>query len=218
MLANFFVKFDHLLDRKKFKSDTYSQLSSQLSPPLRAALAKQVPHLHAKNLKEGPPVDPRLSPPDLRPPTTLTCADLLHEQPWQTMLVRTPSLPPPQPAQALARGTLRTKPWYLSEVLSPRSRLTPRSRAPPAPQPPTAEATAVKLKSKQEEIFEVEKEVACRSITVKNMVDDTGMDVPVPLPMVDSKILVCGAARPAQTYPAPALLVRARPGAWVGAT
>jgi S-phase kinase-associated protein 1 len=76
----------------------------------------------------------------------------------------------------------------------------------------------VKLKSKQEEIFEVEKEVACRSITVKNMVDDTGMDVPVPLPMVDSKILVCGAARPAQTYPAPALLVRARPGAWVGAT
>ena len=138
------------------------------------------------------------------------------------MLVRTPSLPPPQPAQALARGTLlagtQHQPWYLSEVLSPRSRLTPRSRAPPAPQPPTAEATAVKLKSKQEEIFEVEKEVACRSITVKNMVDDTGMDVPVPLPMVDSKILVCGAARPAQTYPAPALLVRARPGAWVGAT
>jgi hypothetical protein len=48
----------------------------------------------------------------------------------------------------------------------------------------------VKLKSKQEEIFEVEKEVACRSVTVKNMVDDTGLDTPVPLPMVDSKILI----------------------------
>jgi len=53
-----------------------------------------------------------------------------------------------------------------------------------------AEATAVKMKSKQEEIFEVEKEVACRSITVKNMVDDTGLETPVPLPMVDSKILI----------------------------
>ena len=60
----------------------------------------------------------------------------------------------------------------------------------------------MKLKSKQEEIFEVEKEVACRSITVKNMVDDTGMDVPVPLPMVDSKILVCGAARTCPDHPA----------------
>ena len=56
-----------------------------------------------------------------------------------------------------------------------------------------AESTSVKLKSKQEEIFEVEKEVACRSVTVKNMVDDTGLDCPVPLPMVDSKILVRGA-------------------------
>ena len=46
----------------------------------------------------------------------------------------------------------------------------------------SAESTSVKLKSKQEEIFEVEKEVACRSITVKNMVDDTGLDAPVPLP------------------------------------
>ena len=48
----------------------------------------------------------------------------------------------------------------------------------------------MKLKSKQEEIFEVEKEVACRSVTVKNMVEDTGLDTPVPLPMVDSKILI----------------------------
>merc|ERR1711871_1156776 len=53
-----------------------------------------------------------------------------------------------------------------------------------------SEATSVKLKSKQEEIFEVEKEVACRSVTVKNMVDDTGLDTPVPLPMVDSKIQI----------------------------
>ena len=53
-----------------------------------------------------------------------------------------------------------------------------------------AESTSVKLKSKQEEVFEVEKEVACRSITVKNMVDDTGLNAPVPLPMVDSKILI----------------------------
>lgn len=78
-----------------------------------------------------------------------------------------------------------------------------------------AEATAVKLKSKQEEIFEVEKEVACRSVTVKNMVEDTGLDTPVPLPMVDSKILIkvrafayecpwsCGLAwsRPRPPYP-----------------
>lgn len=56
--------------------------------------------------------------------------------------------------------------------------------------PAFAESTSVKLKSKQEEVFEVEKEVACRSITVKNMVDDTGLDAPVPLPMVDSKILI----------------------------
>jgi len=53
-----------------------------------------------------------------------------------------------------------------------------------------AESTLVKLKSKQEEEFHLEKEVACRSITVKNMVDDTGLDTPVPLPMVDSKILI----------------------------
>ena len=55
---------------------------------------------------------------------------------------------------------------------------------------PPADATSVKLKSKQEEVFEVEKAVACRSVTVKNMVDDTGLDTPVPLPMVDSKILI----------------------------
>ena len=51
-----------------------------------------------------------------------------------------------------------------------------------------AEPTHVKLKSKQEEIFEVEKDVACRSVTVKNK--EEGADMPVPLPMVDSKILI----------------------------
>lgn len=52
------------------------------------------------------------------------------------------------------------------------------------------ESASVKLKSKQEEVFEVEKEVAFRSVTVKNMVEDTGLETPVPLPMVDSKILI----------------------------
>ncbi len=70
----------------------------------------------------------------------------------------------------------------------------------------------MKLKSKQEEIFEVEKEVACRSVTVKNMVEDTGLDTPVPLPMVDSKILIKARARgllsrqPASPPPAPPAL------------
>merc|ERR1712070_316405 len=72
--------------------------------------------------------------------------------------------------------------------------LTAKRKDPHKPQPTTmahdAESTSVKLKSKQEEVFEVEKEVACRSVTVKNMVDDTGLDTPVPLPMVDSKILI----------------------------
>lgn len=71
------------------------------------------------------------------------------------------------------------------------------ARTAPHPLPPILELDAcvhpaepVKLKSKQEEIFEVEKEVAFRSVTVKNMVEDTGFDTPVPLPMVDSKILI----------------------------
>lgn len=48
----------------------------------------------------------------------------------------------------------------------------------------------VKLKSKQEDLFEVEKAVAFRSVTIKNMVEDTGMDICVPVPMVESKTLV----------------------------
>lgn len=53
-----------------------------------------------------------------------------------------------------------------------------------------SESASVKLKSKHEEVFEVEKDVAFRSVTVKNMIEDTGLDTPVPLPMVDSKILI----------------------------
>jgi len=48
----------------------------------------------------------------------------------------------------------------------------------------------VKLKSKQEELFEVETKAAFRSITIKNMVEDTGLDINVPVPMVDSSTLV----------------------------
>ena len=53
-----------------------------------------------------------------------------------------------------------------------------------------AEIECVKLKSKQEELFEVETKAAFRSITIKNMVEDTGLDINVPVPMVDSSTLV----------------------------
>ena len=53
-----------------------------------------------------------------------------------------------------------------------------------------AEMEYVKLKSKQEELFEVETKAAFRSITIKNMVEDTGLDINVPVPMVDSSTLV----------------------------
>jgi len=53
-----------------------------------------------------------------------------------------------------------------------------------------AEIECVKLKSKQEELFEVETKTAFRSITIKNMVEDTGLDINVPVPMVDSSTLV----------------------------
>ena len=48
----------------------------------------------------------------------------------------------------------------------------------------------IKLKSKQEELFEVEMNTAFRSVTIKNMVEDTGMDICVPIPMVESRTLV----------------------------
>jgi S-phase kinase-associated protein 1 len=78
-----------------------------------------------------------------------------------------------------------------ARALSRPSASRPRDLSPiHAPRPRPAEVTSVKLKSKQEEVFEVDREVACRSVTVKNMVEDTGLDTPVPLPMVDSKILI----------------------------
>ena len=52
------------------------------------------------------------------------------------------------------------------------------------------ETEYVKLKSKQEDLFEVEIKAAFRSITIKNMVEDTGLDIHVPVPMVDSLTLV----------------------------
>jgi S-phase kinase-associated protein 1 len=51
------------------------------------------------------------------------------------------------------------------------------------------EAEFVKLKSRQEEVFEVEAKAAFRSITIKNMIDDTGFQIHVPVPMVDSPTL-----------------------------
>ena len=51
------------------------------------------------------------------------------------------------------------------------------------------ETEFVKLKSRQEEVFEVEAKAAFRSITIKNMIDDTGFQIHVPVPMVDSQTL-----------------------------
>ena len=51
------------------------------------------------------------------------------------------------------------------------------------------ETTCMKLLSKEQEVFEVPREVALRSITIKDIAEDTDMDVPVPLPMVNSKTL-----------------------------
>eukprot|EP00192_Tetraselmis_astigmatica_P015456 CAMPEP_0117651280 /NCGR_PEP_ID=MMETSP0804-20121206/2006_1 /TAXON_ID=1074897 /ORGANISM="Tetraselmis astigmatica, Strain CCMP880" /LENGTH=157 /DNA_ID=CAMNT_0005457243 /DNA_START=175 /DNA_END=648 /DNA_ORIENTATION=- len=47
----------------------------------------------------------------------------------------------------------------------------------------------VKLKSSDDQYFEVEEEVAFESLTVKNMIEDTGTEAPIPLPNVSSKIL-----------------------------
>ena len=52
------------------------------------------------------------------------------------------------------------------------------------------ETEYVKLKSKQEDLFEVEKAAAFRSITIKNMVEDTGLNIHVPGPRVESSVLV----------------------------
>mmetsp|Transcript_2861 Transcript_2861/g.4544 ORF Transcript_2861/g.4544 Transcript_2861/m.4544 type:complete len:158 (-) Transcript_2861:890-1363(-) len=47
----------------------------------------------------------------------------------------------------------------------------------------------VTLRSSDEEKFEVEQEVAFKSETIKNMIEDTGTDAAIPLPNVSSKIL-----------------------------
>jgi len=47
----------------------------------------------------------------------------------------------------------------------------------------------VTLTSSDNEKFEVSQEVAFKSETIKNMIEDTGMDAPIPLPNVSSKIL-----------------------------
>lgn len=50
-------------------------------------------------------------------------------------------------------------------------------------------AEMVKLKSSQADVFVVEKEVACMSTLIKNMIDDTGCDEEIPLPNVKTAIL-----------------------------
>ncbi|KAL3144157.1 SKP1-like protein 1A [Trebouxia sp. C0010 RCD-2024] len=50
-------------------------------------------------------------------------------------------------------------------------------------------ADKVKLRSSDQQMFEVEEDVAFQSLTVKNMSEDTGLDAPIPLPNVSSKIL-----------------------------
>lgn len=47
----------------------------------------------------------------------------------------------------------------------------------------------VKLMSSEGEIFEVDEAVAFESQFVKNMIEDTGMDAPIHLPIVSRKIL-----------------------------
>lgn len=50
-------------------------------------------------------------------------------------------------------------------------------------------AEMVKLKSQQQDVFVVEKEVAMMSNLLKNMIDDTGCDEEIPLPNVKTAIL-----------------------------
>lgn len=47
----------------------------------------------------------------------------------------------------------------------------------------------IKLRSKDDEMFEVDDGVAFQSIFIKNMVEDTGSSAPIPLPNVSGKIL-----------------------------
>lgn len=52
------------------------------------------------------------------------------------------------------------------------------------------EPTHLKLLSKEQEVFEVPRVVALRSVTIKDMTEDTDMNVPVPLPTVSSRVLI----------------------------
>jgi len=47
----------------------------------------------------------------------------------------------------------------------------------------------LKLRSSDEEMFEVDQEVASKSQMIRDMIEDTGIDAPIPLPNVSSKIL-----------------------------
>lgn len=47
----------------------------------------------------------------------------------------------------------------------------------------------VKLRSSDEQMFEVKEEVAFESQMIKNMIEDTGTEAAIPLPNVSSKIL-----------------------------
>ncbi|GLJ36415.1 hypothetical protein SUGI_0731140 [Cryptomeria japonica] len=52
-----------------------------------------------------------------------------------------------------------------------------------------AKECKVRLKSSDDEMFEVDQAVAFESETIKNMIEDTGVESVVPLPNVNSKIL-----------------------------
>jgi S-phase kinase-associated protein 1 len=47
----------------------------------------------------------------------------------------------------------------------------------------------VKLQSSDNQVFEVDEEVANESLTIKNMIEDTGVEETVPLPNVNGKVL-----------------------------
>mmetsp|Transcript_21306 Transcript_21306/g.64111 ORF Transcript_21306/g.64111 Transcript_21306/m.64111 type:complete len:162 (+) Transcript_21306:183-668(+) len=52
-----------------------------------------------------------------------------------------------------------------------------------------ADDAPVKLRSSDQETFEVEEAVALQSTTIKNLIEDSGKDAPIPLPNVTAKIL-----------------------------
>jgi S-phase kinase-associated protein 1 len=61
--------------------------------------------------------------------------------------------------------------------------------APEALEAPIEVKKRVKLKSFDDEMFEVDEAVAFESQAVKNMIEDTSIDAPIPLPNLSSKIL-----------------------------